>query len=102
MGYAELPGFRCGTCTIVPFFDLNSNQECNLKIHPFMTMDTTFQKYMGLTPAQACEEYHALIDEVRSLGGTFSCIFHNQNLCEDYGWEGWRAVYEDVLQYANQ
>ena len=102
MGYAELPGFRCGTCSIVPFFDLNSNQECDLRLHPFMAMDTTFQKYMGLTPDQAIEQYHALIDEVRTLGGTFSCIFHNQNLCEDFGWEGWRRVYEDVLQYAGQ
>ena len=102
MGYAELPGFRCGTCTIVPFFDLNNNQEYDLMLHPFMAMDTTFQKYMGLTPEQAIEQYHDLIDEVRTLGGTFSCIFHNQNLCEDFGWEGWRKVYEDVLEYAGQ
>ena len=102
MGYAELPGFRCGTCSIVPFFDLNSNQECDLKIHPFMAMDTTFHTYMDLTPEQATEQFHALIDEVRSVGGTFSCIFHNQNLCENYGWEGWQKVYEDVLQYAGQ
>ena len=102
MGYSELPGFRCGTCTIVPFFDLNSNQEYDLMLHPFMAMDTTFQKYMGLTPEQAITQYHALIDEVRTLGGTFSCIFHNQNLCEDFGWEGWRKVYEDVLEYAGQ
>ena len=48
------------------------------------------------------KSYDELIDEVRNLGGTFSCIFHNQNLCEDFGWEGWRKVYEDVLQYASQ
>ena len=102
MGYAELPGFRCGSCSIVPFFDLNSNQECDLKLHPFMAMDTTFHNHMGLTPEQAMEQFHTLIDEVRNLGGTFSCIFHNQNLCEDYGWEGWRKVYEEVLQYADQ
>ena len=102
MGYPELPGFRCGTCTIVPFFDLNSNQEYDLMLHPFMAMDTTFQKYMELTPEQAIEQYHALIDEVRTLGGTFSCIFHNQNLCEDFGWEGWRKVYEDVIEFAGQ
>ena len=102
MGYAEQPGFRCGTCSIVPFFDLNSNQEYDLRLHPFMAMDTTFQKHMGLAPEQAIEQYRTLIDEVRSLGGTFSCIFHNQNLCEDYGWEGWRKVYEEVLQYAEE
>ena len=67
-----------------------------------MAMDTTFHTHQGLTPEQATEQFKILIDEVRELGGTFSCIFHNQNLCEDYGWEGWRQVYEEVLQYAGQ
>ena len=101
MGFAELPGFRCGSCSIIPFFDLSSNQESELKIHPFMAMDTTFQKYMRLSPEEAIEQFHKLIDEVRTVRGTFSCIFHNQNLYEGFGWEGWRAVYEDVLAYAD-
>ena len=100
MGFAEQPGFRNGSCSIVPFFDLSSNQELDLKIHPFMAMDTTFQKYLKMTPDEAIAQYHKLIDEVRSLGGTFSCIFHNQNLCEEAEWKGWRRVYEDVLDYA--
>jgi len=100
MGYAELPGFRNGTCTIVPFFDLGSDQESPLRIHPFMAMDTTFQKYMHVTPQEASAKLHELVDEVRAVGGTFSCMFHNQNLCEDFEWKGWRAVYEDLLSYA--
>ena len=100
MGFAGQPGFRNGSCSIVSFFDLSSNQELDLKIHPFMAMDTTFQKYLKMTPDEAIAQYHKLIDEVRSLGGTFSCIFHNQNLCEEAEWKGWRRVYEDVLDYA--
>ena len=99
MGYADLPGFRNGTCSIVPFFDLSSDQESDLSMHPFMTMDTTFHTHMKLSPKQATEKYHALVDEVEAVGGTFSCIFHNQNLCEEFGWEGWREVYEDLLEY---
>lgn len=102
MGFADLPGFRNGSCTTLPFFHLSRNQEINLNIHPFMTMDTTFHTHMHLSPEEATEQYHALIDEVKAVGGTFSCIFHNQNLCEDFGWQGWRDVYEDVLQYAYQ
>ena len=101
MGFAEQPGFRNGSCSIVPFFDLSSNQELDLKIHPFMAMDTTFQKYLKMTPDEALAQYRKLIDEVRSLGGTFSCIFHNQNLCEEAEWKGWRKVYEEVLDYAS-
>ena len=102
MGFAELPGFRSGTCSIVPFFDLSSDQESQLRLHPFMAMDTTFQKHMHVSPKEATETLHALVDEVRAVNGTFSCIFHHQNLCEDFEWKGWRTVYEDLLGYATQ
>jgi hypothetical protein len=65
-----------------------------------MAMDTTFNKHMHTTPQEAIVQLHALVDEVRAVGGTFSCIFHNQNLCEDFEWKGWRPVYEDLLAYA--
>ena len=100
MGFADVPGFRCGTCTAVPFFDLNSDQESPLSMHPFAAMDTTFHTHMGLNTEETKGEMRKLVDEVRAVGGTFSCIFHNQNLCEDFDWKGWRTVYEDLLAYA--
>ena len=102
MGFAEMPGFRCGTCTTVPFFDLNSDQESTLSIHPFVAMDTTFHTHMGVTPDEAKRHLHTLVDEVRAVDGTFSCIFHNQNLSDDFDWKGWRTVYEDLLEYATR
>ena len=102
MGFADQPGFRNGSCSTLPFFHLSRNQEINLNIHPFVAMDTTFHTHMNLSHEEAIKLYHTLIDEVKAVDGTFSCIFHNQNLCEDFGWEGWRAVYEEVLQYAYQ
>lgn len=102
MGYADLPGFRNGTCSETPFYDLGNDQETSLHIHPFAAMDTTFHTHMNITPGEAVRQFHALVDEVRAVGGTFSCIFHNQNLCEDFGWEGWRPVYEDLLEYASR
>lgn len=102
MGYADRPGFRCGTCSEVPFYDLSRDYETPLRLHPFAAMDTTFHTHMKVSPNEAIEQFHALVDEVRSVGGTFSCIFHNQNLCEEFGWEGWRSVYEDLLEYASK
>lgn len=99
MGYADQCGFRCGTCSIFPFYDLGSDSELDLRIHPFAAMDTTLHTHMQLTPDEASAQLHALVDEVRATGGTFSCIFHNQNLSDDREWQGWRAVYEDLLAY---
>lgn len=102
MGYAECPGYRCGTATPYPFYDLSSDKETTLTIHPFIVMDTTLQQYCNMTPDEALAKYKQLIDGARSVDGTFSCIWHNQNLCESQGWEGWRNVYENSIQYGTQ
>lgn len=100
MGFADTSGFRAGTCTPYPFYDLTHDCETLLMVHPFCTMDTTMNIHQKLTPQQAWDEYKILIDEVRSVGGTFCAIWHNQNLCDLYGWKGWRELYQKVLAYA--
>lgn len=102
MGYAECPGYRCGTATPYPFYDLSSDTESTLTIHPFVVMDTTLQQYCKMSPDEALHKYIQMIDVASSVGGTFSCIWHNQNLCENQGWEGWRKVYEESINYGTQ
>lgn len=101
MGYADSIGYRAGTATPYPFFDLGRDSETLLMIHPFVLMDTTLQKYMVLKPDEATEAIKTMVDEARAVGGTFCCIWHNQNLCESFGWEGWRKVYEEMIEYAS-
>lgn len=100
MGYADTIGFRAGISSPYPFYDLERDLEIQLIVHPFSVMDTTLQKYMHLSPDDAVEQYRTLIGELRSVGGTFCCIVHNQNLGELFGWEGWRRVYEQMLELA--
>ncbi len=99
MGFADQPGFRCGTSCEIPFYDLGSDQETPLHIHPLVVMDTTLKSHLGLSTEESKQTIHAIADEVRATNGTFCCLFHNQNLCDDFGWEGWREVYEDTLSY---
>lgn len=99
MGYADTPGYRAGTATPYPFYDLSRDEETQLLIHPFVLMDTTLQKYMALPPAEAINVIKRQIDEARAVGGVFNSIWHNQNLCDLYGWAGWREVYEDMIEY---
>jgi hypothetical protein len=101
MGYAEEPGFRAGTGSPYPFFDLESDCETALTIHPFAAMDSTFYYYKkcGLETAETA--YKQLVDELKAVGGRLSMLWHNQSLCEDFGWQGWRGVFERVLTYAD-
>lgn len=100
MGYADVAGFRAGISVPYPFYDLDRDMETELMLHPFCVMDTTLQKYMKLTPGEAVERYRTLVETVRAVGGDFCCIAHNQNLCELFGWQGWRKAYEEMLDIA--
>ena len=100
MGYADEPGFRAGTGTPYPFFDLESDSETQLIIHPFPIMDSTLKFYKGLSAKESEPIYRQFIDEVRHVGCTLSLLWHNQSLCEDFGWQGWRGLYESVVEYA--
>lgn len=101
MGFPDMSGFRAGTCTPYPFYDLTHDNETSLMIHPFCTMDTTMQRYQKLTIEQAFAQYQALVDEVAAVNGTFCAIWHNQNLCDLYGWDGWKDLYVKVVDYAS-
>ena len=100
MGYATAIGFRAGLATPYPFYDLGNDYETTLMIHPFAMMDTTLKKYMQLSPAEALEQVGTMMDRTAAVGGTFSAIFHNENLSEHFGWQGWRTFFEGVLDRA--
>lgn len=100
MGFADAIGFRAGISSPYPFYDLERDLETPLIIHPFCVMDTTMQRYLGLSPEEAIEQYTKLIASIREVGGTFCCIVHNQNLSDLGEWSGWRRVYEQMLDIA--
>lgn len=98
MGYAEVPGFRASICTPFPFFDLDQDSCTNLMIHPFMVMDGTLHDYMKLTPKKAIAVINELIDEVKTVGGTFIPLWHNPALNEEDDWKGWLDVYVKMVE----
>jgi hypothetical protein len=97
MGFASLPGFRAGTCTPFPFFDLSKNKRTELMIHPFQVMDVTLKNYMNLNPEKAEQIIEELMLEVKKVDGTFICLWHNESLGETDQWLGWRKVFEQIL-----
>jgi hypothetical protein len=98
MGFASLAGFRAGTCTPFPFFDLGKNAQTNLTIHPFQIMDVTLKDYLNLQPEEAWLLTSKLMDEVKKVNGTFAYLFHNESLHDLDQWQGWRGVFEQILE----
>lgn len=98
MGYADYPGFRAGTCSSFPFYNLQSETITNLILHPFTVMDATLNKYRNESPDEAIQSIKVLMDEVKKVNGTFISLWHNESLSEKWHWKGWRRVYKEMLK----
>lgn len=100
MGFAAKPGFRASICSTFNFYDLDLDTETNLRIHPFAFMEGTLRDYMQLETKEATQLIKSLIKEVKSVNGTFISLWHNESLSNENRWEGWQAVYEEMIQEA--
>jgi hypothetical protein len=100
MGYASAVGFRAGICTPFNFYDLDLELETKLKVHPFAVMEATLKYYMKVPPADAISYIAPLIEEVRAVNGTFITLWHNETLCDENQWAGWRSLYEETVKLA--
>lgn len=99
LGYAEEIGFRTGTAHTHYWFDLSKNIRTELQLHPFAYMDGTLNEYLKLTPEQSSVIICELMDEVKSYGGEFICLWHNESFAESGIWKNWRKVFEQTSNY---
>lgn len=100
MGYASQIGFRASIATPFFWYDLKSEQTTNLCIHPFQIMDVTLQQYLKLSTEQAIDQSVQLIQETKSVGGTFVSLWHNSSFSNEEKWRGWKRVYEKIIEAA--
>ena len=97
MGYASSCGFRAGTTLPFNFYDLGTEQETNLVIHPFAIMDVTLRQYLNLNPAEALTYSLEILKKVKAVNGVFTILWHNESLSERGEWQGWRNVFEGII-----
>lgn len=100
MGFADAVGFRAGTCTPFPFYDLEQDRETDLMIFPFEVMDSALCYKMKLDPDQAIAAAGQVIDRVKAVQGTFIGVWHERFLSDHGAEKGWRRVVEEIIRYA--
>jgi hypothetical protein len=96
-GYSSMNGFRAGTCTPFYFYDLENEERSNLRIHPFIFMDSAMIDHMKISPEEAVKEITGLINQVKIYGGEAIGIWHNYSLSEKDQYIGWRDVLTSIL-----
>ena len=99
LGFAESPGFRCGTCRPFHCFDAERGKPLSLVEIPLTAMDSTFIHYLRTNPEEALERMQALLAQVERHRGVFCLLWHPHILSGD-DYPGWKDVYRRFLEMA--
>lgn len=97
LGYADRPGFRCGTCFEYSAFNSQSQQALSLRIRPLVVMECTVidDVYLGLSqPEQVIAKFVNLKNQCRSVQGIFTLLWHNSYFFEN---KTYSDIYVEVL-----
>lgn len=82
LGYADRPGFRCGTCFEYPAFNPMTQQQLKLRIRPLILMESTViaDRYLGLGYTNEAQEKMQLLKRrCQEVGGYFTLLWHNSH-----------------------
>ena len=81
--YAQLPGFRCGTCFPYRLFDWISKRSLSIYELPLIIMDTSLISKNYLGPNSLRDKFtqiSSLVQAVKSVNGHMTLLWHNHNL----------------------
>lgn len=82
LGYADHPGFRCGTCFEYPAFDAVEGRELSLRIRPLVMMECSLlsPEYLNLELADVRNRLFCLRKRCEVVSGIYSVLWHNSEL----------------------
>lgn len=92
LGYAEQPGFRCGTCHPFRLYNLFDDQPTDVVEHPLVLMDGSLFDYLKLDIGQSRTLFKRLRERCNAVEGDFVYLWHNHTVGRNY-----RELYEGVV-----
>lgn len=100
MGYVNHIGFRAGSSSPFLFYDLDYEVQTPLKIFPYHMMDYALLKHKSFLDKK--KVLNEMIAEIKAVNGTFIPIFHNYTFSEDTTWEGFKELFNLILDSADE
>lgn len=85
MGYADVAGFRLGTCRPVRFINPKTKHLTSLTLHPLTMMDCSLSEthYMNLNYKEALSYAQTLIKQTQKHNGDLCLLWHNTRFSKD-------------------
>ncbi|WP_237387765.1 polysaccharide deacetylase family protein [Xenorhabdus sp. Sc-CR9] len=98
LGYADHPGFRCGTCFEYPAFNPLTQQLLDIRIRPLIVMECTIidSVYLGLGDGdESLDKFLELKNICSKVNGTFTLLWHNSHFKKG----NLKSIYKRCLRY---
>ncbi len=100
IGFSDRIGFRAGTCTPFPWYDLERDEETSLMLHPFAVMDSALANRTGEGLRMAVGDMKRVSDTVREVRGTFVSVWHDRFLSGHEEFKGGTEVMRELVDHA--
>lgn len=100
LGFTDRAGFRVGTSSPFPWYDLEREEETRLMLHPFAVMDSALIEQQRMAPDEVVRTMNAMSDLVRAVNGQFVSVWHDRYLSGHREFAPWPAVFERVMEHA--
>lgn len=100
MGYVDEIGFRAGTCSPFFFYDLDYEIQTPLKVFPYQLLDAVLLRTKSLLDKK--QVLNEIINEVKQVNGEFVAVFHNYTFGASQRWFGFKALFNIILESANE
>ena len=107
IGFSDRIGFRAGTCTPFPWYDLDLEEETSLMLHPFAAMDSALANSTTETSGLAGEGLRKAIggmkrvsDTVREVQGIFVSVWHDRFLSGHEEFKGGPEAMRELVDHA--
>ena len=100
LGYADRPGFRCGSCHEYQMFDPVTQKALNIRQRPLVAMDCTItaSRYLGLGYSdKAYALFEKLCNAAKFTRGSFTLLWHNSHLSQGIQ----KTFYHNLLNTIN-
>ena len=97
MGYGSINGFRASIASSFYWYDLETEKQTCLRIHPYCFMEANSFYEQHLTPQETFEELTHFYKACKEVNGTLITIWHNNFFGTDKLFEGWKEVYEKFI-----
>lgn len=89
LAFADIAGFRRGTCRPFPLWDIDKNQPLDIIERPLIAMECSLvsDRYEGLSYSDAAARLDRLKSECRRFGGHMVVLWHNNYLRSENDFE---------------